>query len=299
MAHSIPKQARINKEKAEARKKIVESVRDLTTLKISLPIMDRSFKHVHTNQFLWTTLPKKFALANFDEITRGMGSADNRFGDYQTNKWYIESLTINNDGGKFTMDLDLNPFPSSIQSYNDAVRGYEKAYREAVNKQNNSSSKSTKKSNTVKSVKTDVINWDMVKKWSVPSSVYNVIKKICSASKSDYQNAYAWYRWMDANVQYDYYEGHWYTETQVINRGKGNCVDNSRTFRAGCHALGLKCNYIHGYSCYGDGLTANHQYNKVYIDNKTYVVDCGRTNASWGSHWGNCSGGESETTESW
>lgn len=53
----------------DAKEKITESIRDLYTAKITLPLGNPNLKLVHTNQFLFTELPTGvFELDNFEEI---------------------------------------------------------------------------------------------------------------------------------------------------------------------------------------------------------------------------------------
>ena len=103
---------------------------------------------------------------------------------------------------------------------------------------------------------------------------------------------------MDDHVGYWSYSEHQYSIEQVISQGGGNCVDNSRVFRAGCLAMGVKCTYIHATCCCISSGRVGHQYNKVYLPGKTVIVDNGRGDASWGSHWGS-SGCPTETETSW
>ena len=44
-------------EKAKAKEQIVNSIRDLYSAKITLPLGNPNLKLVHTNQFLFTELP--------------------------------------------------------------------------------------------------------------------------------------------------------------------------------------------------------------------------------------------------
>lgn len=140
----------INNEKAAAREAMVNSVRDLLSLKIKIPLGNPNLKLVHTNQFLWTNLPSKFELANFEEIAKHMNSTSSRWSGYTVNRWYIETSTIDNNGKDFTMSLDVNPFASSLQKYRDDRLNFIKAYDDAVN--SNNSSSSNNKGKTVKSV---------------------------------------------------------------------------------------------------------------------------------------------------
>ena len=104
-------------EKQAAKNEIVDSVRDLLSLKVTLPLGNPDLKLVHTNQFCQTELPDEFMLDNFGVIAKALNSAYNRNVGYTTNKWYIEGRTITNDMTKFTMDLELNPLASTLLDY--------------------------------------------------------------------------------------------------------------------------------------------------------------------------------------
>ena len=113
-------QAVIN-EKAKAREAMVESLRDLLSMKVTLPLGNPALKQVHTNQFCWIELPPEFQLANFKEIAKAMDNTEVRYSakGYDRNRWYIEGVTITCDGDTFDMQLDLNPFASSLTKYRD------------------------------------------------------------------------------------------------------------------------------------------------------------------------------------
>lgn len=141
-------------EKAKAKEKIIESIRDLYSAKITLPLGNPNLKLVHTNQFLFTELPEDmFELANLDKISEALNSTYSRYSGYVINRWYIEGITINNDGNKATMELDLNPFASTLVKFRDDKQSFGKAYTDALSSENNnkSNSKTTSKK-TVKSV---------------------------------------------------------------------------------------------------------------------------------------------------
>lgn len=290
---------------SEALKKIHEHVRDYLSVTLTIPLGNKALKQVHTNQWMFTNLPKEFDLANFTIIADALKSNVDRWEGYIQNRWYIEAVDINVEaGGKAEMKLTLNAFASSYTSFTEDYRSLQKAYADAVNSQNKSSSKSTSKTstkNTSNAVKKsdDILSQANIKKYNIPKKVYNKAKEICKNKKGDKAKAYAIYQWMDKHIGWTYYTNHKYSEEQVMSQGKGNCVDNSRLYRMLCLSVGIKCNYVKGFSCCSGGECANHQFNKVYINGKGVIVDCGRTLASWGSHWGNCSGGTTETTSSW
>ena len=296
-----PSQSTINNNlrRAKALEKIVEHNRDFLKLDITLPLGNPALKQVHTNQWLWTALPKDtFDLANWQVIAKALNSNVNRYEGYVRNRWYIESndITVDVAGNKAEMKLGVNAFASTFNSYSDAYRSMEKAYKDATTKKTTTSA-SKKTSNALATNNKELINKEWVRKYDVPSIVVDKIKQCCKQGNSEEQNVRAWHEWMDANVQWQDYTDSQKSMESVINDGKGNCVDNSRVFRAGCLALGVKCRYMQGKGCGGYG----HQWNKVYFSNgKTVVVDNGRDSASWGSHFGQpCSDGEWETDDSW
>lgn len=285
--------------KNEALKKIVEHNRDYLSCNITLPIGNTALKKVHTNQWLFTELPEEFDLANWTILAKVLNNNTNRFENYVENRWYIDGVNIKVKGNTGTMELSLNAFASSYNSYAESARSMEKAYTDAVNNKNNSSSSSSKNTTKAVTTKKSVLNDKWVKKYNIPPVITNLIKKVCKVGNTDEQNVKLWFKWMDNHINYASYTNHQRGYQTQINKGSGNCVDNSRMFRAGCQALGVKCNFIKAYSCCSGSECANHQFNKVYLNGKGIIVDTGRSNASWGSHWGNCRGGMTETTSSW
>ncbi len=282
-----------------ALEKMVEHKRDYLKLDITLPLGNKSLKKVHTNQWLWTELPSEFDLANWTILAKALNSNTNRYQGYVKNRWYIESNDITvNANGKAEMKLGLNAFASSLSSYSKEFRDLSKAYTDATTKKTTTTSASKKTTNAISSG--DLIKQDWVKKYSIPSIIVDKIKSICKESNTEEANVRAWHQWMDAHVQWQDYNDSKKSMQQIINDGKGNCCDNSRMFRYGCLALGVKCRYMKGTSCYQNGHYASgHQWNIVYFKSgKKVVVDNGRDSASWGSHWGGCSS-TWETDESW
>ena len=62
--------------KKKAIEKIVEHNRDYLKVDITMPLGNPALKKVHTNQFMWTTLPKNFALANWGIIAKALKIAE-------------------------------------------------------------------------------------------------------------------------------------------------------------------------------------------------------------------------------
>lgn len=271
-------------------------MRDYLTLKITLPLGNPLLKKVHTNQFLWTELPNEFVLENWEIIadsfqskyTEYTGSASS---GYSINRWYIEGIDISVDAkGKGEMSLTCNAFPTSTSKWLEKYKKYIKDWDDTKEEKDKSNSSSTKET-TNASTTTSVLNQEWIKKYNIAEKVYKKAESICKPTNTTMQNVKAIFNWMDNNIGYEGYYNGQYSPSQVLSRGKGNCCDNSKLFRALCQSIGVKCNFIRN-SC------ISHQYNKVYIDGTGYIVDVGRWSASWGSHWGS-SGCPSETTESW
>ena len=258
--------------------KIFEHNRDYLKLDITIPLGNKALKQVHTNQWLFTNLPKDFDLANWTILAKALNSSANRYEGYVKNRWYIESNDITvNANGKAEMKLGLNAFASTHSTYAQQFRDLSKAYTSATT--TTSASKNT--TNAVDNG--ELIKQSWVKKYNISSKIVNKVKSICKSSNSDYANVRAIFKWSDDNLPYEGYSGTKYGAVGTMEHGAGNCCDHAHLFCAMCRCLGVKCNYIHN-PCCGDG---GHVYNIVYLDGKGIIVDTGRDNASWGSHWGN------------
>jgi len=254
-----------------------------------MPLGNKALKKVHTNQWLFTKLPKDMDLANWTIIADAFRSNETRYVEYVENRWYIDGVDITVDAsGKSEMKLSLNAFASSRKPYTDIAKEMRQAYNDALKNVTRNNDKDT--TNAV-STKKSVINEEWVRNYGVPDVIVNKIKELCSVSNSDEDNVRAWFNWMDDNIDWADYWEHQRSEEEVMSRGSGNCVDNSRVFRGGCLALGVKCNFVKN-SC------ISHQYNIVYLNGNGIVVDTGRDMASWGSHWGD-GGCPEETETSW
>ena len=138
--------------KAKAKEAMVKSIRDLYTIKITLPLGNPNLKLVHTNQMLFTELKEDtFELANFGAIATALNSSYSRYSGYVFNRWYVEGVKINNDGKTAKMELTLNPFPSDVLKFRDEKTGFEKAYTDATSNTSSKSSNSKSTKNKVKS----------------------------------------------------------------------------------------------------------------------------------------------------
>ena len=97
--------------KSEALKKIHEHNRDYLSVDVTIPLGNKALKKVHTNQWLFTKLPKEFDLANWTILAKVLNSNTNRYEKYVKNRWYIEGVETNVEaGGKAEMKLKALPF---------------------------------------------------------------------------------------------------------------------------------------------------------------------------------------------
>ena len=136
------------------------SIRDLLSFEIKLPLNHPIFKNLHTNQMLWTELPAEFELGNLEKIFTIFGEATykvNRGIKYLKNRFYVEKMVIKCDDKGLFATLTLNPFPSSYSSYTNAIKSYEDAYNQAFKANNTTNSTSTTSTSTSTSGSADQI----------------------------------------------------------------------------------------------------------------------------------------------
>lgn len=252
----------LDNEKAAATQEIVKSIRELLSLKVTLPLGNPNLKHVHTNQFLWLPLPDEFELANFEVIAKNMNNTYNRWIPYEKDRWYIEGVTITNDGGNCKMELDLNPFPSSMGDYKDGLGNLVKAYEDLVNQQNKD--KQQKNVASVPSKNTGVTGGE-------GKVIDNLVKKIIGNETRPYHKAKKIHEWLLKNRGYSfYYNAKYSSPEQAYNhRWHINCADTSILTRGMMASAGLDAWIVHGTGTYG------HYWTQIKINGKVYNSDCG------------------------
>lgn len=118
-----------------------------------------------------------------------------------------------------------------------------------------------------------------IKKWNIPSSVWKLAVSLTSPKKTEKQNAKAIFNWFSNHISYERYSNLKYGPAGVIKKRKANCADSAKLYAYMCRSVGIKCNIIHDHCIH-------HYYSKVYIGGKGVIVDCGRRDKTWGSHWG-------------
>lgn len=261
----------------EAIGKMQESVRDLNKLTIKLPLGNPSLKYVHTNQWLFTDLPKEFYLTNLAPLMNALNGTYNRFSGFQENRWYIEGVTINNDGTSATIEMNVNPMASSLSTYTEANNKSKEDYVSAVNS-NNTNNVTTKEKTSKKSTTLNEKGLPKlynVKGWSKSDQEY--IKKVVSYAlkqagypqdpvKQAYVlheyyckvHTYSLYSCMDKYKKYKTFEKVW-----NIKHGH-NCGDGAITIQALLCCIGLNPVIYNGH---------NHFWIKVKINGTIYYCD--------------------------
>ena len=256
-----------NAELAAAYNEIFKSVRDLLSLKMTIPLGNPALKHVHTNQFLWYDLPEEFQLANMAKISEAMNGAYNRYGPFVSNRWYIEGVTITNDGKKFQMDLELNPFASDMVNYRDELQSFRKAYIDTfttTDENGNTTTPSTKSTGNT------------TLKGGEGSYIDGLVKEICGNETDLLKKAKLIHEHIRSKQHYSYYSCSHYSsaETCYKNITKLNCADMSRLTRAMMASAGLTCYVVHNNRGVG------HFWTVIEINGKKYASDNASSSSS-------------------
>lgn len=261
----------LNNEMIEARNRISESVRDLLSLKITLPLGNPLLKRLHTNMFLFTELPEEFVLENFSTIAEVLNSNYNRFVGYSLNRWYIEGVTINNDGSNFNMELDVNPFPSSVRKYREGRLKLEDDYKSAIESKNKNNSRNA----TTSSSKNHTL------KGGEGKTIDNLVRRIVKKETDELKKAKLIHEWLKKNVRYGSYVCSRYNSAEKCykNRRHLNCADTSRLTASMMRSAGLNCYVVHRTRKGG------HFWTIIVIDGKKYASDQTGNGSAWNTVW--------------
>ena len=137
----------------------------------------------------------------------------------------------------------------------------------------------TGKCETKKIQTTSLKNEKNIKKYNIATSIWKKALEITNPKWSEYKNAKAIFNWVKNNTRYEGYSNTRYGAAGTLKRRRGNCTDHGHLMCALCRSVGIKCNYIHDHCIH-------HVYNKIYINGKGVIVDTGRQQPTWGSHYG-------------
>ena len=239
----------------KALEELSKSARGMLSFEIRLPLNDPMFKNLHTNQFLWTELPREFQLTNLAKIFKLLPTYKvNRGVTYMENRWYIEKNVIKCDSNGLFSTLTLNPFPSSYSSYANAVKGYLEAYNQAFKQQQaQTTTGSTTTGTGTITGSTGVAELD------------NLIKGWIAGKSSQYDIANAVHQGLKEYVRYASYSCSRYGSVAKCwaNVRHLNCADISRLTRASMSTAGLEARVVHHSGC-----DLGHFWTQVKIDGK-------------------------------
>ena len=268
---------------------MAKSVRDLLSFEIRLPLNDPMFKELHTNQFLWTELPREFELKNLTDIFKILPSYKvNRGVPYQENRWYIEKQVIKCDSNGLFSTLTLNPFPSSYSVYSNAVKGYLDAYNQAFKQQEAANSTGTSSAGAGQARlgkdSTDTNSMRCMSGGGYGNA--GTGKNFDSCSQKGYaQQGRKYYEWarqyndplslakaLAKRFSYKKYSNNRDANAEVTHNNGGtihcNCYDACRLVKCCFDAAGLDCVVITG-NIYGFG----HGWNAVKYNGQWYSFD--------------------------
>ena len=255
-------------EKDSAKDKVFESIRKLLTLKMTLPLGNPNLKLVHTNQFLYTELPSEFGLANMKRIDNAITSAYSRNSGYDLNRWYIESVTINNNGKSATMELELNPYATPLTKFKEGRLSYMDAYEQAFKKD--------EKNDKVASVKTD----NSSVKGGEGKIIDSKVEEIVGDETDNLKKAKLIHEWLLKNRHYKgYMNSRTSSPTQAYNRRMNpgiNCADTSRLTASMFRSAGIPCFVVHS-TC--------HYYTVMTYNGKEYCSDATSNSRRFNTYW--------------
>ena len=257
-----------------ALEKIVEHNRDYLQLDITIPLGNKALKQVHTNQWLFTNLPKEFDLANWTILAKALNSATNRYQGYVKNKWYIESVDINvNAKGKAEMKLGLNAFASSVSTYTSQYREMVKAYTSATT--NKTKTTSASKSTTNATGENSTIKGGQGK------VIDDLVKKIVGNETDSLQKAKKIHQWLKEEVRYSRYCcARYKTPEQCYNNRKSlNCADTATLTCRMMLSAGLNAYIVH--RSHENG----HFWTIIEINGTKYVSDQTGDGSDWNTVW--------------
>ncbi len=229
---STTEQVNVAETYKKAQEEVVKSGRELLNFEVKLPLNHTMFKDLHTNQMLFTELPKDFKLGNLAElfkilptykINRGAGT------EYQENRWYIEKQVIKCDSNGLFSTLTLNVLPSPYSAFTQKLRSYREAYIQAYESQNNTGSGGA----------TGSLRWS-----TGVTELDNLIKEAIGGKTSEYDMASAiHYKLRDAGIRYAYYYDFNYSNTAQRWNAKDsglNCGDTAALTAEAMKAAGLE-----------------------------------------------------------
>ena len=256
-------------ETEKATDKINESVRDLLNLKVTVPLGNPNLQLLHTNRFCYVDLPSTFELANMNRIGDALSSSRaGRYSGYDKGRWYIEGITVTNDGSSAKMELDLNPFGTNMNKYIEGYESYINAYDDAHS--------SNSGSGKVTSTKGDNSSF----KGGEGKVIDELVHGIIGDETNNLKKAKLIHKWLQKNAHYKFYKNSkTSTPTQAYNRMKSkgiNCADTSRLTASMMRSAGVDCYVVHS-TC--------HYYTVIKYKGKLYCSDATSKRRGFNTYW--------------
>lgn len=264
----------LNLAKNKALEEMNKSIRDLMTLKFTLPLGNPMLKNLHTNMFLWTILPEEFQVANFKDISTTLNSTYSRFSGYEVNRWYVEAVTISNNGKDASVEVTVNPFASTVSNYRDNRIKFETDYANAKqNKNTNTTNRTTSNNNTNKSTATKIRTPSWLSK-SDKEFLRKIVIKAIGNKTDTLSQANACLKSFNSSHVYDlYYDfSHGKNFKSTWNDRSLNCGDGALCMCYLLYCLGLNPKMKLG-SASAIGESYGHYWGVVTIKGKTYYFD--------------------------
>lgn len=272
------KTAQVLRESA-AKTKMLENVRDWLTVKVTIPLGDTKFKEIHTNTFIWLPLLDEMDLANYEDViyyVQGLISHSrwqNSTGGYIRDRWYVEACNTTNDaGGKFQMELTLNPLPTTLNEYTSNVHKWETDYTEALSKgESGSNITSTSSSKSVAST-----SGNSTLKGGEGTFIDNKVKEIVGNETDPLKKAKLIHEHIRSKQHYSSYSCSKYSSAEKCynNITHLNCADMSRLTRAMMASAGLTATVVHCWHGVG------HFWVVLTINGTKYVSDNASSSSS-------------------
>ena len=265
-------------ERAKAIQEMSKSIRDLLTVKVTVPVGYDMLKFIHTNMFIKMKIPDEFKVENFEHIANAMNNKYNRYYKYEKDRWYVEAVTVNCDNSKYTLDLELNPFPSTLIDYMDKNKDLSKKMLDITSK--GTTTTSTKKStNTTNSTKNTTLKGGQGK------FIDNLVKDIVGKETDPLKKAKAIYNAFKKHTYYSlYYTPNPYKSGSLEKAWKNahlNCGDGANVLCGMYLSAGLTARIIK---------ITSHYVVRLKINGKYYFTDCsgrdgGKVNKDFGTVW--------------
>ena len=258
-------------------KTVYKPLRELLTVKITVPLGNPSFKHIHTNSFIYCDLSGYLELQNFEIIVNEIKNTTwGRHIPYEKNRWYVESCDISNDNSKYEMELELNPFPSTLQDYNENYGKYVDEYLKATNSSSSNGGTTSTGNNSVTGGEGEYID--------------NIVRNIVGNTTDALAKAKLIHNHIKSKQHYSKYSCSNYSSAEQCykNITHLNCADMARLTRAMMASAGLNCYVVQNTNGVG------HFWVVLEIGGQKYASDNASTATREFDYWWNPS---TENTE--